>query len=117
MACTKQTLRKSGGGGPVPTAVKKAPRKEPRKQPPNPVKKPHRYQPGTVALSEIRRNQKLTELLIWKAPFSRLVREIAQEFKTDLQFQAAAIGAMQEAGEMYLVWLFKDTLLCAIHAK
>ena len=117
MACTKQTPRKSGGGGPVPTAAKKAPRKEPRKQPPNPVKKPYRYQPGTVALQEIRRYQKLTKLLIQKVPLSRLVREIAQEFKTDLWFQAVATGALQEAGEMYLVWLFEDTLLCTIHAK
>ena len=70
-----------------------------------------------MALQEIRRYQKLTELLIWKAPFSRLVREIAKEFKTDLQFQAVAIEALQEAGEMVLVWLFKDTLLCAIQAK
>ena len=45
------------------------------------------------------------------------MREIAQEFKTDLWFQAAAIGALQEAGDMYLVWLFEDTLLCTIHAK
>ena len=77
----KQTPRKSGGGGPVPTAARKAPRKEPRKQPSNVVKKPHRYHPGTVALRDIRRYQKSTELLIRKAPFSRLVREIAQEFK------------------------------------
>ena len=47
------------------------------------VKKPHRYRPGTVALREIRRYQKSTELLIRKMPFQRLVREIAQDFKTD----------------------------------
>ena len=102
---------------PCAHCCKESTKKRTRKQPPNPVKKPHRYQPGTVALQEIRRYQKLTELLIWKAPSSRLVREIAQEFKTDLQFQAAAIGALQEAGEMYLVQLFEGTLLCAIHAK
>ena len=45
------------------------------------VKKPHRYKPGTVALREIRRYQKSTELLIRKLPFQRLVREIAQDFK------------------------------------
>ena len=59
------------------------------------VKKPHRYRPGTVALREIRRYQKSTELLIRKLPFQRLVREIAQDFKTDLRFQSAAIGALQ----------------------
>merc|ERR1712098_313835 len=47
--------------------------------------KPHRYRPGTVALREIRRYQKSTELLIRKLPFQRLVREIAQDFKTDLR--------------------------------
>ena len=81
------------------------------------VKKPMRYRPGTVALREIRRYQKSTELLIRKLLFARLVREIAQDFKTDLRFQRQAIGALQEAGEAYLVGLFEDTNLCAIHAK
>uniref|UniRef100_A0A8B9MW94 Histone H3 n=1 Tax=Accipiter nisus TaxID=211598 RepID=A0A8B9MW94_9AVES len=123
MARTKQTARKSTGG--------KAPRKQlatkaARKSAPSTggVKKPHRYRwldaervPGTVALREIRRYQKSTELLIRKLPFQRLVREIAQDFKTDLRFQSAAIGALQEASEAYLVGLFEDTNLCAIHAK
>jgi histone H3 len=81
------------------------------------VKKPHRYRPGTVALREIRKYQKSTELLIRKLPFQRLVREIAQEFKTDLRFQGSAVLALQEAAESYLVALFEDTNLCAIHAK
>ena len=81
------------------------------------VQKPHRYRPGTVALREIRRYQKSTELLIRKLPFQRLVREIAQDFKTNLRFQGAAIMALQEASEAYLVGLFEDTNLCAIHAK
>merc|ERR1712169_153422 len=116
MARTKQTARKSTGG--------KAPRKQlaskaARKSAPSTggVKKPHRYRPGTVALHEIRRYQKSTELLIRKLPFQRLVREIAQDFKTDLRFQASAILALQEASEAYLVGLFEDTNLCAIHAK
>ncbi|KAK0419725.1 hypothetical protein QR680_014290 [Steinernema hermaphroditum] len=101
MARTKQTARKSTGG--------KAPRKQlatkaARKSAPSTggVKKPHRYRPGTVALREIRRYQKSTELLIRKLPFQRL---------------SAAIGALQEASEAYLVGLFEDTNLCAIHAK
>ncbi|XP_038171876.1 histone H3.3 type a-like [Arvicola amphibius] len=53
--------------------------------------------PGTVALREIRRYQKSTELLVRKLAFQRLVREIAQDFKTDLRFQSAAIAALQEA--------------------
>eukprot|EP00961_Rhodomonas_salina_P067647 908399-Rhodomonas_salina.1 len=81
------------------------------------VKKPHRFRPGTVALREIRRYQKSTELLIRKLPFQRLVREVAQDFKTDLRFQSHAIMALQEASEAYLTSLFEDTNLCAIHAK
>ncbi|EDW52697.1 GM16403 [Drosophila sechellia] len=98
MARTKQTARKSTGG--------KAPRKQlatkaARKSAPatGGVKKPHRYRPGTVALREIRRYQKSTELLIRKLPFQRLVREIAQDFKTDLRFQSSAVMALQEASE------------------
>ncbi|XP_037431694.1 histone H3.3-like [Triticum dicoccoides] len=112
MACTKQTARKSTGG--------KAPRKQlatkaARKSAPTTggVKKPHRYRPGTVALCEIRKYQKSTELLIRKLPFQRLVREIAQDFKminqlTDLRFQSHAVLALQEAAEAYLVGLFED---------
>uniref|UniRef100_A0A4X1SJ96 Core Histone H2A/H2B/H3 domain-containing protein n=1 Tax=Sus scrofa TaxID=9823 RepID=A0A4X1SJ96_PIG len=107
MARTKQTARKSTGG--------KAPRKQlatkaARKSAPatGGVKKPHRYRPGTVALREIRRYQKSTELLIRKLPFQRLVREIAQDFKTDLRFQSSAVMALQEASEAYLVGLFEE---------
>ena len=79
--------------------------------------KKQRYRPGKVALREIRRYQKSTDLLIRKLPFQRLVREIAQDFKTDLRFQGSAVLALQEAAEAYLVGLFEDTNLCAIHAK
>ena len=81
------------------------------------LKKPMRYRPGTMALKEIHCYQKSTELLIRKLLFNRLVREIAQDFKTDLRFQAQAIAALQEAAEAYLVGLFKDTNLCGIHTK
>jgi histone H3 len=122
MARTKQTARKSTGG--------KAPRKRvggpstaQKKTKPSSsfggagIKRVHRFRPGTVALREIRKFQKSTELLIRKLPFQRLVREIAQEFKTDLRFRSSAISALQEASEAYLVGLFEDTNLCAIHAK
>ena len=79
--------------------------------------KPHRYRAGTVALQDIRHFQKTSALLIRKLPFQRLVREIAQDFKTDLRFQSAAILCLQEAAEAYLVRLFDDANLCAIHAK
>ena len=70
-----------------------------------------------MALREIRKYQKSTELLIRKLPFQRLVREIAQDFKSDLRFQGTAILALQEASESYLVGLFEDSNLCAIHAR
>merc|ERR1712154_233191 len=81
------------------------------------IKKVHRFRPGTVALREIRRYQKSTELLLRKLPFQRLVREIAQDFKTDLRFQSSAVMALQEASEAYLVSLFEDPNLAAIHEK
>jgi histone H3 len=116
MARTKQTARKSTGG--------KAPRKQlaskaARKATPTEqgVKKARRYRPGTVAIREIRRYQKSTDLLLKKAPFQRLVREVAQDFKTDLRFQSSAVMALQEASEAFLVGLFEDTNLCAIHAR
>ena len=92
-------------------AKKIPPKKKPR------ISKPRRWRPGTVALREIRRYQKSTNLLIQKLPFQRLVREIAQELKSDLRFQTSAVMALQEASEAYLVNLFEDTNLCAIHAK
>jgi histone H3 len=83
----------------------------------NTKKRKRKYRPGTRALMEIRKYQKSSELLIRKLPFQRLVREITQDFMTDLRFQADAILALQEAAEAYMVCLFEDTNLCAIHAK
>src|ERR1700679_3937093 len=103
MARTKQTARKSTGGkAPRKQLATKAARKSAAGTQGG-VKKPHRYRPGTVALREIRRYQKSTDLLIRKLPFQRLVREIAQDFKNDLRFQSTAILALQEASEAYLV--------------
>lgn len=73
--------------------------------------------PGTVALREVRRYQKSTELLIRKLPFQRLVREIAQDMATDLRFQGSAVLALQESAESYITGLFEDANLCALHAK
>ena len=127
MARTKQTARnpkRNPGGAGASRGAKVLSRsdgnlryggKEPRVHPK--AKKAHRYRPGTVAIREIRKYQKSTELLIRKLPFQRLVREIAQDFKTDLRFQGSAVLALQEASEAYLVGLFEDTNLCAIHAK
>ncbi|KAJ6543847.1 histone-like type 2 [Mycena capillaripes] len=118
MARTKQTARKSTGGkAPRKQLAAKSAARKTAQQAAGGVKKPHRFRPGTVALREIRRYQKSTELLIRKLPFQRLVREIAQDFKTDLRFQSSAVMALQEAAEAYLVSLFEDTNLAAIHAK
>lgn len=87
---------------------------------PVPVGKKRRYRPGTLALREIRKLQNGTELLIRKLPFARLVREIALEFRPKdegMRWQSQAIMALQEASEAFLVHLFEDTNLCAIHAK
>ena len=80
-------------------------------------RKARRYRPGTVALREIRRYQKSSELLIRRMPFQRLVREIAQVHNLYLRFQSSAILALQESAEAYLVGLLEDSNLCAIHAK
>eukprot|EP00741_Cyanophora_paradoxa_P012160 tig00020603_g11748.t1 len=79
--------------------------------------RPRRYRPGTVALREIRKYQKTTNLLIRKMPFQRLVREIAAKVAEQKKFQSHALLALQEAAEAYLVWMFEDANLCAIHAK
>jgi histone H3 len=116
MARTKQTARRSAGG--------KAPRKQlatlaarSSAKSSKGLKKTHRYRPGTVALRDIRKYQKSTELLIAKLPFQRLVREIAQDFKTELRFQASAVMALQEMSESYITSLFEDSNLCTIHGK
>ncbi|GAQ80377.1 Putative histones H3 and H4 [Klebsormidium nitens] len=80
--------------------------------------KPYRFRPGTQALREIRKYQKSTDLLIRKLPFARLVREISNKFtKEDFRWSAEGLLALQEATEDFLVHLFEDTNLCAIHAK
>ncbi|KAI9049339.1 hypothetical protein LZ554_007183 [Drepanopeziza brunnea f. sp. 'monogermtubi'] len=84
------------------------------------IRKKRRYKPGTRALQEIRKYQKSTELLLMKLPFSRLVREIALTLRpagSGMRWQSQAIQALQEASEAFLVHLFEDTNLCAIHAK
>ncbi|CAK0787005.1 hypothetical protein CVIRNUC_010221 [Coccomyxa viridis] len=89
-------------------------RRQRRAQP----QRPHRFRPGTVALREIRKYQRSTELLIRKLPFARLCREITNIFAPEpFRWTAEALLAMQEATEDFMVHLFEDTNLCAIHAK
>ncbi|KAJ3235311.1 centromeric DNA-binding histone H3-like protein cse4 [Chytriomyces hyalinus] len=86
-------------------------------------KRVHRYRPGTVALREIRKYQKSTDLLLRKLPFQRVVRDVVASFTADyddnstLRLQSSAILCLQEAAEAFLVHLFEDSNLCAIHAK
>jgi histone H3 len=70
-----------------------------------------------VALHEIHKYQKSTDLLICKLPFQRFLREVTQDFHGDIRYQATALAASQEASEAYLIGLLEDTNLCAIHAR
>ena len=123
MARTKTTARKSTNGikQPKKTLGHKTARKSvgttAQKSTRGGVKRPHKFRPGTVALREIRRYQRSTELLIRKLPFQRIVKEITNEIKTGFRFQSNAMLALQEATEAYIVGLFEDTNLCAIHAR
>ena len=109
MARTKETARKS-------TKVSKKSAKK-ASSGSSGVKKTRRWKSGTVALREIRRYQKGTDMLLRKAPFQRLIREIAHNSKEGIRFQAAAVLAIQEATEAYMISLLADTNLCAIHTK
>ena len=91
------------------------------------IKKPHHYRPGPVALHEICQYQKTTECLIKKSPFQKLIWNISQEYwicpqglgtpSMQVRFQSAAITALQEAAENFIVGLFEDVNLLAVHAK
>lgn len=76
-----------------------------------------RYLPGARALKEIRQYQASTDLLIPRAPFMRLIREIGYKLKPDLRWQPGAVLCLQEAAEAYLVSMFEDAYRCTIHAK
>lgn len=112
---------------PQPPLRKPSPKKSPLRRVSGPVSAPSsvgsprrrkRFRPGTRALMEIRKYQKSTELLIRKAPFSRLVREVCQSVSSqDLKWQSLALIALQEAAEAFLVRLFEDSYMCSIHAK
>lgn len=117
MARTKQTARKVVAGKPPRASLAKKSGVISEGGKVGAQGKKHRFRPGTVALREIRKYQKSTDLLIKKAPFQRLVREVAQEYKQDLRFQSQAVLALQEAAEAYLVGLYEDSNCCAIHAK
>jgi histone H3/H4 len=111
MSRTKETAAKSVSKG----SAKKA--KVSKSASGNSVKRTRRFRAGTIALREIHRYQRGTELLLRKAPFQRLVREISLVGKDGLRFQSAAVLAIQEATEAYLISLLADTNLCAVHTR
>ena len=117
------TSRPIMGGKSLPAAAAAMSSHGGKLQPPGGERKKRRYKPGTVALREIRKYQKSTELLMRKLPFQRLVREVANDIAAGTRFpegprwQSQAVVALQEAAEAYLVHLFEDSNLEAIHAK
>ena len=118
MARTKQTARRSTGGAmkqPISSTIVYKSRRVLKVT--GRVKKPHRYRPGTVALRQIRKYQKSTDCLIPKLSFQKLVREISQDYKSDLRFQSTALLALQEGAEAYIVGLMEHTNMCALHAN
>ena len=127
MARTKQTARKATTGAPTLSqnearraAAARARARHQGGKEPRTDGKPRGYRPGPVALREIRRYQKSTELLVRRAPFEHLEWEIMQDMEHGgivLRVSPAAVMALQEAVEAYLVLLFEDTNLCVIHAK
>ncbi|KAK9864851.1 hypothetical protein WJX84_004575 [Apatococcus fuscideae] len=119
MARTKQTARRSTGGkAPMhKLATKALLTGKGRGKNLAKVKKPHRYRPGTVALREIRRYQKSYDKLVPHTPFRRLCREIVQDFKAGTRWSPAALDALQEGAEAFLVEIFQATNLCALHSK
>lgn len=129
MARTKQTARKSTSKKMVVSqrVAEKViqinlEKEKSRKQGEKEVEKKNlkRYRPGPMSLREIKKYQNSTDLIMPKLSFQRVVREISQQvaFKTfDFRYQAAALYALHEAAESFLVGLFEDTNLCATHAK
>ena len=118
MARTKCTARKAmdGTARRMTKASKNIAVKAPHKPPWCQLQKKRRFRPGTVALREIHQYQTSTELLI-RTPFQQVIYEIMWDIRNDLRIQAAEIKGLQEAAEAYLVGLFEDSNLCAIHAK
>ena len=109
MVRTKITARKEIGDGKSVRSKKSSKGSARRKR---------RFRPGTVALREIRKYQKSTELLIRKIPFQRLVREIVYKMKHKFfKFQSTALLALQEASEEFLVNMFDQCNHIAIHGK
>ena len=122
-ACALSTLRRAGSKGSVRSPGKKLRPSRNRVPVRGGVKKPHRYRPGTVALREIRRYQKSTDLLILKKPFGRVVKDYANDKNItgakgdEFRYQGTALLANQEMAEAMLVRKLEGANLAAIHGK
>lgn len=83
------------------------------------VKRPHRFRSGTKALAEIRFYQKNADdcLLIPQAPFSRLIRKFSLNYHDDIKVSKNAKLQLQAAIENFILELFENAQLAAIHAK
>lgn len=112
MARVKQLEIKTGGKKPAKTISSSA-----SKQVPSSLSQAKaKFKPGSIALREIRKYQKSSDLLIRKRPFQRLVRHLVS-FNSELRFQSAALVIFQEAAENFLISLLEDAYRCAVHAK
>ncbi|KAI4599642.1 hypothetical protein KJ359_001739 [Pestalotiopsis sp. 9143b] len=121
MSRMKTYSQKGKGKGKAQTRGKAAAKRLPSRGKKGPVAQPQgrgrRWKAGTVALREIRKLQTSTALLIKKAPFLRLVREIAGYYRPDMRFQSAAVLALQEVAESQITKMFEISFLAAVHAK
>lgn len=112
MARVKQLEIKNGGKRPAKTVFKNS-----SKQVTSSLSQGRpKFSPGAIALREIRKYQKTSDLLIRKRPFQRLVRQLVS-FNTEQRFQSAALVIFQEAAENFLTCLLEDAYRCAVHAK
>ena len=120
MSTLRPRKRPSGKTMPTASTSTSTPRKRPsgKKMPDDAQsKRKHKFRPGTVALREIRKYQQTVKLLIPKAPFRRVVREIIQDFQSEFRVTSSAVEALQEGAEIFLVDLLEHGNLAAIHAK
>ncbi|KAL6122573.1 hypothetical protein NUSPORA_00339 [Nucleospora cyclopteri] len=119
MARTKTQMTTPSKGGKIYT--QKTPVKKPLEliSSLQAASKPKKFKPGTLALKEIRKYQKSTDLLLRKMTFKRVVREIIRNLdnSVELRFQAASFSVLQESTENFLVGMLEDSYRCAIHAK
>merc|ERR1712032_265166 len=112
-----KTAAKAKGSKKMPAKGSKAIKKSAPAKGGMKEKRKFRYRPGTVVLREVKKYQKSVNNLLPRASFQRLVRNIVSDMDHDLRFQSAALYALQEATEAYIVGVFEDTNLCAIHAN